>query len=540
MVVIYGTASPNIKNGTVRNDTIYGWAPGGHANSPSGDDTLKGNAGNDLLHGGTGLDYLLGADGNDKLHGQAGDDLLEGSGGIDTLIGGTGNDTYRVDSTTDIVIEAAKSGTDLVESDASHKLSANLENLSLFFATGDVSGTGNSLNNSIFGNGGNNFLSGGDGNDTLKGGSDGDDTLYGGAGNDFLEASEWFSSTNYLYGNDGNDYLLGKDGDDILDGGTGIDTLKGGEGYDTYIVDSTGDTIVEAYYDPNDYFATPNIDTVKSSVAHTLGKNLENLTLTGNRAINGTGNALDNHIIGNNANNSLRGGNGDDVLEGGLGRDTLIGGTGNDYYTVDSTNNTIIEYFDQGTDSVHSSVSYKLGDNLEDLSLLGSSGISGTGNDLNNNICSYEANNSLYGVGGDDTLLGSDGNDTLLDGGTGNDKLNGFGGSDTLTGGAGADNFGFISPDDGIDTITDFSVAEDTITVYPSSFDGGLTNGATIMAAQFTIGSSAADASDRFIYDKDTGELFFDFDGTGSLDQVQFAKLSTGLAMTNANIFVFG
>lgn len=69
---------------------------------------------------------------------------------------------------------------------------------------------------------------------------------------------------------------------------------------------------------------------------------------------------------------------------------------------------------------------------------------------------------------------------------------------------------------------------------------GGLTENAAITAAQFRIGSAAADASDRFIYNKNTGALFFDSDGTGADTQVQFGQLSTNLAMTNNDIFVGG
>ncbi len=327
-----------------------------------------------------------------------------------------------------------------------------------------------------------------------------------------LVAGDWFYSTNYLYGDDGNDSLLGGAGNEILYGGTGIDTLDGGFGDDTYIVDSTNDTITESLNEviAPDEEVYQNTDTVESSVAYTLGNNLENLVLTGTSAITGTGNTLDNGITGNDANNLLYGGDGDDNIGGGLGKDTLSGGTGNDSYTIDSTTDTITEYSNQGTDTVNSSVSYTLGNNLEDMILSsGSSGISGTGNNLDNNISTSDANNSLYGLGGNDTLLGSGGSD-ILDGGTGNDYLLSFGGSDKLTGGTGADNFGFFDSSDGIDTITDFSVADDTITVYPSGFNGGLTAGAVITPAQFVLGTAAIDKSDRFIYNQKTGGLFFD------------------------------
>lgn len=85
-------------------------------------------------------------------------------------------------------------------------------------------------------------------------------------------------------------------------------------------------------------------------------------------------------------------------------------------------------------------------------------------------------------------------------------------------------------------------VADDTISVSADAFNnfnfgGGLTAGA-IKSEQFVIGSAAGDQSDRFIYNQNTGTLFFDADGTGATEQVQFASLSTGLGMTNADIFV--
>ena len=110
--------------------------------------------------------------------------------------------------------------------------------------------------------------------------------------------------------------------------------------------------------------------------------------------------------------------------------------------------------------------------------------------------------------------------------------------------GAGADKFIF-NANDGVDTITDFSPVDDTIVVsadgfgsVPAGFGAGLTPGQAITASQFTIGAAATDTSDRFIYNRSTGALFFDADGIGSTDQVQIASLSTGLAMNNTDIFV--
>ena len=149
-----------------------------------------------------------------------------------------------------------------------------------------------------------------------------------------------------------------------------------------------------------------------------------------------------------------------------------------------------------------------------------------------------EGNEALTGGAGNDKLSGKQGNDTLL-GNAGDDILIGGIGNDILTGGAGADRFCRKYSTTGIDTITDFQVGEDTFRVSASGFDGGLVKGAEIAADQFTLGSGASNSSDRFIYHQSTGGLFFDADGTGSSEQIQIAQLSTGLAMTNTDIFVF-
>ena len=115
---------------------------------------------------------------------------------------------------------------------------------------------------------------------------------------------------------------IGGTGNDLLDGGTGSDRLNGGTGNDIYVVNTTSDIITEA--------ANFGTDTVRSSVTYTLGSNLENLTLTGTRAINRTGNGLNNFLFANAANNNLNGGAGNDTLDGDFGNDNLIGGDGND------------------------------------------------------------------------------------------------------------------------------------------------------------------------------------------------------------------
>jgi glycerophosphoryl diester phosphodiesterase len=210
-------------------------------------------------------------------------------------------------------------------------------------------------------------------------------------------------------------------------------------------VDTTTDIITES--------AGAGTDTVQSSVTFSLAAlaNVENLTLTGSTAINGTGNTANNTIIGNNANNTLSGGAGNDTLNGGVGTDTLIGGLGNDLYIVDTTTDIITESAGAGTDTVQSSVTFSLAAlaNVENLTLTGNTAINGTGNTANNTIIGNNANNTLSGGAGNDTLNGREGNDTL----------NGGAGNDTLSGGAGDDVFIIDADIDlGIDTINEVSI----------------------------------------------------------------------------------
>ncbi len=125
-----------------------------------------------------------------------------------------------------------------------------------------------------------------------------------------------------ILGLGGNDDLKGLAGNDTLDGGTGADRMWGGKGNDTYLVDNVGDKAIE--------LAGQGTDLVKSKVTFTLGVNVENLTLTGTAAVNGTGNALGNAIKGNAAANRLSGGDGNDTLDGSSGADRLDGGAGSD------------------------------------------------------------------------------------------------------------------------------------------------------------------------------------------------------------------
>jgi VCBS repeat-containing protein len=250
---------------------------------------------------------------------------------------------------------------------------------------------------------------------------------------------------NSITGNDGSNVLFGGAGNDSINGGAGDDTVIGGAGWDMYYVDSTGDRVTE---NPGEGW-----DTVYASLDYTLGSNIESLVLLdGAGSINGTGNDLDNVLVGNSGNNTLYGMDGDDSLNGEIvgygiwyvapGDDTLIGGAGNDRYFVDSTSDVVVEYPGQDNDTVYASVDYTLGPNIENLVLLdGAGSINGRGNDLDNVLVGNYDDNTLNGMGGDDVLHSNGGNDTLI-GGAGNDTYYGYY-SDAVT----------ENPGEGFDTV---------------------------------------------------------------------------------------
>ena len=125
------------------------------------------------------------------------------------------------------------------------------------------------------------------------------------------------------------------------------------------------------------------------------------------------------------------------------------------------------------------------------------------------------------------------------------DVLIGGTGNDTLVGGNSADKFVFNSPNEGIDTIENFSIAQgDKIVINADNFGGGLNpttySGSPLLQNQFYVGSSATESSHRFIYNDLTGMLSFDVDGVGGQSQVDLAVLSPGLALSSNDISRLG
>ena len=381
----------------------------------------------------------------------------------------------------------------------------------------------------ILGLAGDDRLLGLSGNDRLDGG-EGVDLLKGGYGNDVLDGGK---GDDTLGGGEGTDILKGGEGSDILDGGKGADQLIGGLGDDTYIVDNVGDLLRER--------REQGIDTVQSSISYQLTANLENLTLTGTDALNATGNRINNTLMGNGANNVLQGLSGgdrlfgdagDDTLDGGLDGDIMSGGLGSDRYIVDNQGDMLTESANQGIDGVEASVDFVLGANFENLTLTGTA-ISGTGNELSNQITGNASNNTLNG-------------------GVGNDELIGGIGNDILTGGEGLDRFTYgvsgqsSTPETGTDTITDFVRNTDLIVLARQAFGLNSPSGALLSATEFQSVASdtqAATSAARIVFSKGSGNLFYNpngittgfgtADGNGNL-----ANLTNVTNLANTDILI--
>jgi len=434
-----------------------------------------------------GADTLVGSIGPDLLQGLGGNDRLDGKAGNDTMLGGLGNDVYVVSEAGDSVLENASEGTDTVESSLSYSLPANVEYLTLT-GSANLSGTGNALNNVLRGNSGDNTLTGGAGNDVyiiqnardvvVEQPSEGTDTIETSVSYTLPDNVEYLTLTG-----SGSLNGMGNALNNVLRGNSGDNTLTGGAGNDVYIIQNAGDVVVEQ--------PSEGTDTVESSVSYSLPENVEYLTLTGSGNLSGAGNALNNVLRGNSGDNTLSGGPGNDVyiiqnagdvvveqpsegtdtietsvgytlpenveyltltgssnlsgtgnalnnvLRGNSGDNTLTGGAGNDVYIIQNAGDVVVEAPSEGTDTVESSVSHTLPDNVEYLTLTGTGNISGTGNALDNVLRANSGDNTLDARAGDDVLEGKGGNDTYLYArGDGQDQITDDAGSDHLQFGA--------------------------------------------------------------------------------------------------------
>lgn len=359
--------------------------------------------------------------------------------------------------------------------------------------------------------------------DSLAGGTKAD-RLYGSAGNDTLFGK---GGDDQLVGGTGNDVLNGDAGNDFMNGGVGKDTLNGGTGIDT------------ASYAQSKIGVMISLTTGVATNGDAQGDKLFSIeNLIGSRLKDVlTGSAENNRLEGGDGDDGLTGLAGNDVLIGGAGNDSLFGGIGNDWLTGGSGNDLI----DGGTglDKAYFigtvSVMVNLGVIVAQVTGLGTDILAGI-----EQLVSGSGNDRLTGNSMANSLRAGAGNDTL-DGAAGADLLNGGAGTDRLTGGGGADSFEFstsLGPAN-IDTIVGFGIADDTIRLENAVFTGLAAGVLAPLAYASNAAGDATDTSDRIIYEKGSGNLYFDPDGSGVTASILFAKLPAGLQLSNADFFVF-
>ncbi len=452
--LLQGGAGDDILDGGIGNDTLYGdgvtFSYNDTTNSGGGGtvsivDQFGGmDSGNDVLNGGDGDDILEGRLGNDTVNGDAGDDVARfnvSRDGSDLTDLGTGNDTVEIgvnaDSQRSSAIRLtftssevgngnANDGGTLANQDGGLGVRLQSEDYAdgLF---GDVS---------RFDDEGITFVAEGsalfDVRDLVSGAQRGNlfgEVQLGTSGADVMTADTGVAY--YFNGGAGNDAITGGVNADFLVGGGGADMLDGGDGADTFIGGGGNDSFVGgAGVDTANYGVATAGATVRLNLATASDGSGGTDTLSGIENV--TGSNFNDTLVGNGAGNVLNGGlgadtlvglNGDDVLIGGSGAaNQLQGGQGDDRYVV-SANDTLVEFADEGVDLVQTTVEkYRLRDNFENLTSIGTSAFTGIGNALNNVLTGSTGVDTLIGQGGDDVLIGGSGAANQLQGGMGNDR----------------------------------------------------------------------------------------------------------------------
>lgn len=506
--------------------------------------TLTGNGANNVLSG---------LAGNDVLNGDLGNDTLQGGAGNDQLIGGAGNDLFVFN--TALAADNIDTISDFAAGDRLQfdraifgGLSAGTTLTVAEFLTGaGATAATNAQQRLLFDSATGALLYDADGNGAtaaalvanLNVGAPLTAAAITLVGTPTTNVINGTANADTLVGTAANDTINGLGGNDTINGGAGNDTMVGGTGDDSYVVDSALDVIVEA--------AGEGTDSVSSTVTYSLAANVENLTLAGTAAINGTGNALNNVLTGNSAANVLSGLDGSDTLNGGGGNDSLSGGAGNDLFVFNTA---------PAADNIDTISDFATGDQLQldrtvftalspGATLTAAEFLSGAGStaattaqqrlvfntttgalrydpdgngatasvlvaNLNvgapltaaaislvgaatppppppGGVINGTANaDTLVGTAANDTINGLAGNDTI-DGAAGNDTIDGGLGNDSLTGGAGADRFNFSTAPNATsnrDTITDFLRGTDVIALNRTVF-GGFSAATTVAAGEF-------------------------------------------------------
>ncbi len=497
-----------------------------------------------------GNDLLLGQGGGDTLDGGAGDDTLWGGFGADMLYGGAGSDVYYIDDTDDRIFENINAGSDTAVVSVSFTLPGNVENLQLLpdYA---ISGSGNELNNVIYGNDANNTLTGLDGADSIYGGGgndlilggNGGDYLDGGAGDDSINPGAAIEARDTIVGSAGNDNIIFTDidagnlGDVITYSGTWeglIANINGGANTGsiatalgtTTLVD-VANVLVKAQSlylfgsEADDVFTINGGAKSWVQVWGRLGSDTFNLTTSGEIQLyydGGTGIVMDletgvvaddgfgyvdrvNLVAGvarlyvsaTDASDWIKGSAYADAFHLGGGNDTLDGAGGSDILYFDRSEMTSGVNVDLAAGTASGSWrSAAFNHRISSIEEIWGSAFADTlsGDGGANTLSGGDGADALSGLGGNDVLRGGGGDDVLY-GSSGDDSLYGGTGNDVLNGGAGAD---VIDGGDGIDQASyKFSSSGVAINLALGTAAGGTAAGDTLYSIEDLKGSQFKD-----------------------------------------------
>ena len=488
-----------VRNGTANADVLTTLAGFDAINGLGGNDTIDAGAGNDTMNGGDGSDQITTGSGADVVLFNS----LLGPTNVDRIVDFSQEDSLRLDRTvfntlsTGGVLTAAElvSGAGVVSaSTATQRLIYNTANGNLSF---DADGNGTSfspvqiavltnrapltasqiqLQGTVTG--------------TVLNGTPTNDTLVGLSGNDTINAG------------DGNDSLNGGWGNDMLNGFTGNDTMTGGGDADQFF-----------------FLAAPN-------------------ALTNLDVVTDFGNGADALVFDRTAFPGLSSGATLTAAELRTGAGVTTANTAAQRFLYNTTTGDL--YFDaDGNNAATAPVAVAL---LASRPVLTAGAIQLTGAGGATAINGTAANDVLTGTANADLINGLAGNDAL-NGVGGNDTLNGGTGNDTLVGGAGVDTFVFDATP-GPTNVDTLDLAAGELVQLSRTVYTGFTALGTIAANQFLevrVGGGtpvAGAATNRVLHDRDTGNLWYDADGTGALAPVRFGAITGGFRPTNTNFAV--
>ncbi len=452
-----------------------------------GNDSLTGSRGDNTLDGGDGNDFLVGGEGKDFLVGGAGEDDLDGGAGADTFYGG-------------LAAGGADPAWDKVSYQNAKAITLNLEDgsLSRGEAEGDQFFFIDAFVGSEFG-------------DTMIGSSR-EDVFYGGGGNDRLEGGDKGDS---IFGQAGNDTLVGGAGNDVINGDAGINTAVFSGKSDQYSISAKAPdgSITVTGQDGTDVVKNVRFLQFDNGVVALSNAAPTNLSLSNAATVE---NATIGVVVGDLAARDADG----DIIRYSLaaGSSSAFAIRGNslvvagplDFETQPSHQVTILAKDDYGG-STSLTVNLTVGNAMDTTPF------------------------TIRGTSRADVLSGENGNDTIY----------GSAGKDVLTGHGGKDVFVFdtrLNKRTNVDKIADFRYQDDSIYLDNKYFtklgSGTFSKPKKFKSDMFVNSKKAQDAEDRIVYDKKTGKLYYDQDGTGSKAQVQIATITNKTALKYHDFFV--